>query len=934
MEFPHLKDTKYPNFNNVDVYAFRNEFDYTRWGENTRIRLVNVLWDSNYNDVVKFESDEERDAWFDSIDDKYDLTINTFIRIIPDGTIKLPIPYDVLSRYNYCYVDIPIATSEERPIDYENDWGYRRWYFFINDISYRAPNTTVAYLAIDVWTQFINDMEFKYLMLERGHAPVAFSDVDEYLSNPIENNQYLLTPDVTFDNAGIVKHADFVPIGNGEKYVCFASFCSAADISKLGTVTQNSAYSGTGTPTYSNTRDRWGYQYKVNNYGIGTGYDYSKARTPATIGVSTNNKLANNVTVYAIPANEVYGNGTFFTDVMTTCPQFLNTVVACFVISKEMIMLGNSYTIAGHTLHVCNGNELQLFNNYTFKKEDFKFDSKYQNYAKLYTHPYSVIEVTDNAGSSREFYIEESGKLSLNLITSVAFPFLNTRVWFDGIGGSGSSSYKWAELNGANVDKEIANSRWFEWCLDWAIPTFTLYMDGKTAFQLANFNRSIKNARESALVAYENAARSANTSYENAIADSNVANTNAHNTNDTALANTNRSADTEKANVDASMNTLVTNQTNTNNTTRTNADIDIQFNSDKMTNDNYWAGENVTVGVNQDDLIRSAQNLSSIATTTADVDKTTNVAVNNGLTSAVGAGTGIIAAAGAGLALGGPVGAVVGGGIAGIASVVTANLPSANATVVTNAAQATVDASTTCNTRVHNYSQSESRQLWNNDCLHAIGNNTLANSRFNRETNNNITLAATNTGNTANTNKNNATRTQTTTKTNASATNTTGNANADRTKSNSQANSGYSREAAILNAKNSLEQSRNSALASLADAGNSAPKNIGYASGDFSVDYYENRGLQIMIKTQNKSAIAMTGDTFARYGYMLNQVWDMSSGFNLMKNFTYWKASDVWIDDINASNTAAQNSINAILVGGTTVWSNPEKIGKVSLYDN
>ena len=53
-----------------------------------------------------------------------------------------------------------------------------------------------------------------------------------------------------------------------------------------------------------------------------------------------------------------------------------------------------------------------------------------------------------------------------------------------------------------------------------------------------------------------------------------------------------------------------------------------------------------------------------------------------------------------------------------------------------------------------------------------------------------------------------------------------------------------------------------------------------------------------------------------------------------MKNFTYWKCDDVWIDDVNASNNNAINTIVKIFTNGVTVWNDADKIGKVSVYDN
>jgi hypothetical protein len=105
--------------------------------------------------------------------------------------------------------------------------------------------------------------------------------------------------------------------------------------------------------------------------------------------------------------------------------------------------------------------------------------------------------------------------------------------------------------------------------------------------------------------------------------------------------------------------------------------------------------------------------------------------------------------------------------------------------------------------------------------------------------------------------------------------------------------------------------------------------------GEFAPDYNESKGIQVRVKTQSESAIAQTGDTFARYGYALNQAWNVEeSGLKLMRNFTFWKADDIWIDDIGASNNKVIRDLTNIFSSGVTVWNDADKIGKVSVYDN
>ena len=60
-------NANFPNLGNVDVYAHENTFDYSRFKPNARLKMCNVPWCGDYENVVKFENDTARDAWFDAL---------------------------------------------------------------------------------------------------------------------------------------------------------------------------------------------------------------------------------------------------------------------------------------------------------------------------------------------------------------------------------------------------------------------------------------------------------------------------------------------------------------------------------------------------------------------------------------------------------------------------------------------------------------------------------------------------------------------------------------------------------------------------------------------------------------------------------------------------------------------------------------------------
>ena len=916
MQFSKLNDTRFPNIDTVDVYKFKNTFDYTRWIAGTKITLTNVLWNGDYKDVVKFDNNKERDEYFDNLEDRYFIPLKSNQRIVPDAKsynyVDLPIPYDVAARFNYIIVDIPIATSEAQMIDYESADGVRRWYFFLEDISYAAPNNTTCYVSLDVWTNFINDVLIKYMVLERGHAPISVTDTDAYLANPITNSKYLLAPDVDFGGEQITRDARYIPFGNGRKYVCFASTVAPWNLQNMGTIA-HPAESNFTPPTYFNADFRAGFQFGVNGYGFGNGSDYNNLRSFADN--NSDNLLNNNLSVYAIPSDE---RNTFLADVKSICPQFLRTIVACFVVDENMISIGAAHSIANHNVYEVSGNEYEIGGFY-INKSMFDYPEKYQRYAKLYTYPYATMEISDNNGKSVDVRIENTGDIKAYVISSVAFPYLNLRCFFDGINGVGSNSYSWRQLDNSNVNRYLPNGDWFKYCFDMDIPTYAIYMDGETSFMLDGYSSAMENARRNALVSYQNAVRSANTSAENAIDSSNVAQTNNYANADTSVTNNDNDCNTRRANADIVIATNTANTAADNDTsTRINTNILVR-NSQEVSYSNGLML--ATTEINNQTTTATTANSNSAMVSTAAINGAVSGSITGlstgqslggsigGAIGDVGSSVGSLAGAGAGAVLGAVGGFVTATATAGI----NADAASTNAMVIT---QANAEVATATKNRndalsgIATQTSGDNQTLTNDNKTAQTARNNQA---FSSQTDNNNATARTNCNNNANTAK----------------------SNADRTRNNAVDCTNYNRYSSVDNAKNVLENTQNAALMRLRDAQRKQPISVCSYGGDFASDYNMTRGIQIRVKTQTQSAIAQAGDTFARYGYALNQAWNVEeSGLKLMKNFTFWKADDIWIDDIGAANNNVIKVLTGIFNSGVTVWNDADKIGKVNVYDN
>ena len=913
MDFPHISDTKFPLLDNVNVYKYQNNFDYARWNGKVSFKLLNVLWNSNYADVPYFETDEERDNWFNA-KDGYVGTLETLFNNTPTTSVRIPIPYNDAYRYNYLVIDMPMQTSVENPINYEDaDIRVNRWFYFIEDMTQFAPSTTELTVSIDYWTTFINSVDIPYLMLERGHAPMMKTTVDEFLANPVMNNEYLLADDFNYGGETVIQTSNYYPIGNGEKYVLFCAPYSREAFDRFGGV----EYSGNSTPpTYSDTGTRWGYQLQVNDYEWKYGNtDYSNAQLPIYNMIQTG--LLNGCECFAIEGK--YARE-FFNDCAHNCVHFIHGIQAMFILDESLFVRSNEFKFRGFTLYIAD----RKINNVDIKltKEEFGFDAKYREITKLYTFPYSELEVTDDDGNVFSARVENTGNLKMHEEVSLMYPFLNYNVFINGINGDGTMKYVWKNIQDGHTT-ETNCSIWADdfskFMMNWEVPVYSIFVSSEYEYAANNFFNN-KAKRAGAIKDYTNAVRYANTTRENT-ADSMQTNTNnVAASGATNTGNTQRTTSKNVTNTAATNNGLVSNMEDTND----NADLKIDDYLDGGTisdiggsggylSDCYNANLNKLSDDADADLILMAQ------TYQLGQDMTVATATVNAGASIAG---GIVSGASAGAALG-PQGAVVGGIAGGISQGVTAGMSCAlTLTNNSNLYDNTVDQ---VNAKFRSARDAMKRstnaqKTYNENCKNA--DNDLRESITNR-------FSGQNGINNSNENRNKIAE-----DTNAQNIQATNNANATRTQNTETANATYTRNANVAAEKANLVQKQLEADYQYRNARLHAPVTYSKYSGSFEQDAYKRRGVRFNVRTQPKSIIAQTGDAFLRFGYALHRVWDMANGFHYGKHFTFWKAEDIWINDGKGVTNAATNTIAQILLKGVTVWNNPDEIGTVGIYDN
>lgn len=198
-------------------YDFGYEFDYSLWVAGTQVDLVNVPWNNDYRDVVKFDGatvaarKAALNAYIDSLNGS-GIRVNNVSYVKPGTPIRLDIPHNRAIRYNYLRASNPLQPI---PNDQQKDY-----YYFILDARYVAPNTTELVLQLDVWQTFGYDVTIGNCYLERGHYAIANAN---QFSN--YGRDYLTTPeglDLGSDYE-IRSEADSDPIFGSEDVLVFST---------------------------------------------------------------------------------------------------------------------------------------------------------------------------------------------------------------------------------------------------------------------------------------------------------------------------------------------------------------------------------------------------------------------------------------------------------------------------------------------------------------------------------------------------------------------------------------------------------------------------------------------------------------------------------------------------------------------------------------
>lgn len=602
----------------------------------------------------------------------------------------------------------------------------------------------------------------------------------------------------------------------------------------------------------------------------------------------------------------------FLNKLQEKAPQAFAQMECIALAGEKLLALGSKTSLFGYDawISVAGASKNEALD---LTKDKFGYPSNVADLAKLYTYPYAHIEVTDELGNVTEVHVEDvsGSQLKVEYAFNAAFPALKLSANISNAGGSKRT----VTFKNATDHEMRVGGKWYATLKSWDIPCYTVSQSSYEAYRYMQHHNM------------EQAKKNADTAYTNATA-----------SNATAKTNADASADTGKNNADASADTGYANATATNATAQTNANN----NATLITNNNaitVAANTATTSRSNEGSTLAMGGSIVKINTDTA-ADIAMSTASYNADMAAIGLAATVNAANAAGGVANIIASTATGAGAGAIAGGVGA-VPGAAVGAVMGVANTALNYATAQSS--NSVSQSNSTALYSASIDNAFTKSDAAAEYARLATNQANAVSSDNTATTNNAATSIANNSASNTRTNAANNKSTGDANATRSRDTAKANATRSRDTSKANAQRSKDtgdanakRSKDNAYAAIQAAWDNSrlqPNKVWGTERDSSYNSTRAQMLSVNVVTESKNAIAQAGAQFKRWGYTLNQTWDLKT-WNLMKHFTFWQVSDIWATGTGAVPEEGQDTVRNMLYTGVTCWKDPAEIGKVSIYDN
>lgn len=878
-KFRHITDDRagaYPHLANQDVYMWKPNYDYEQWQEQATLELCNVPFNSDYDDIVDWQTPEARDAQLAERIFYTSEPLKTHFRIDKNGQVKVPpIPADVIDRANYLIVRNPIA-----PVPHETADGVRNLFYFILDVEQESPNATRLTVTLDWWTTYFDKLNITSGYVERGHiAAHEAATPEEFLKNPIANTAHLLAPDLNINSQGELVTWQRAEALEGERAIVFRLY---NDINQLNLARPADVVSNTiSAPAYSGSFSESvsGFEW---NLGAQSASGQTRTARTATLlpphGLGDNSKNNLGGWLYAVPSHNA---SRFFDNLAAYFPHILQNIDTVFILPSQLLEVRERAVVADVEIALVRPKPIKT--DIKLTPADFAYPPEYAHLTKLYTSPYARLRLTDLNGAIQEIEIQNTtSETSLNIIASLVAGGA-IRAEIDNTQSEQSEQYSWRLVALNQTEQRTLYGGAGAYMLEKQIPTYQLQLGSQKLYDLANAHNT-QLARSQAITSYETGQAQLAT----------------------ATQNTRRSADNARADALAGIAAAQA--------ALANALTNMQVNQDIQT---YQTAENTTIQrdtVEFGDTINRQQRSANLSIETEYQSQSLQNQQNS---NAAKTGVGILASFGSALASGNPA-ALVGAAIDGLSSGV-------NMAIENNQASQATTLTLSRSLELLRMENDAERAKRNNQRgqYYPIGGadrNVSFYGLVNRQSQLSVAVLV---RQVEELRRQIRTSTQISTDLQEST--------SSRALTVAYANANASATTSTNVAQRNLDMAGLAAATGYVTSGLAPHSSFGSAAGSHTALEAERDGYAVQVVTPTSDEISRIGDYFLMYGYAANRIYDMST-LGVMPYFTYWQVSRVFFQP--TANAYVNEQVKNLFAAGVTVWRRIEDVNTMKIYEN
>lgn len=475
----------------LGVEDFRSAIGATpiSWPVDSTVQLCNVPWDSEYANVVRFDDAAARDAYFDGLaSTSVKLTKLTYC--FPNAPVHINLDYASVYTYNYIVVTNPkLPTDKADPV---------KFYYFINNVVYTAPNTTSLELQLDVWTTYQFNVTLGRGFCERGHvAWHAYANSEGDKSSL--KRRYLSQPEgLDTGSSYIMNNAELESMGGGlasGSTQWTVIICSAVELEN-GDSSLDSFFGTSKSP-------------KLN-----------MAKGMVVDGIPTG------CVVYGMEA----GNFKSFVKALSPYPWISTNILSITAVPEGVVTHDGSVTIAGVSAYKIKAQR-------TFETgrvsvgtvygdiDDFASENVSDDWAKhpkSRVFPYTQFSADNYCSTPVTLKPElfDGDEFKFQTVCSVVPPFLRILVFPQGYGNGGAGDFAYTKYkigDSSSSAFEFPAGLTFGNALQWDdFPQFAILNDSYISYMASNA-RSIQHERDSAKWQRDKSIAGAQLAYDNSM---------------------------------------------------------------------------------------------------------------------------------------------------------------------------------------------------------------------------------------------------------------------------------------------------------------------------------------------------------------------------------------------------------------------------------